>query len=46
MPETGQVFRLEGTGEKKPAAEGRVIVSGAWKAEEGEEVVRLGEARP
>ncbi|HEV2846804.1 MAG TPA: hypothetical protein VG477_18255 [Thermoanaerobaculia bacterium] len=46
VPETGQVFRLEGEGEKKAAAEGRVTVSGTWKAGEGEEVVFLRERRP
>jgi hypothetical protein len=46
VPETGQVFHLEGEGEKKAAAEGRVTVSGAWKVEEGDEVVLLGKPRP
>lgn len=41
VPETGQVFRLEGK-----AAEGRVTVAGVWKAGEGEEVVSLEESRP
>lgn len=46
VPDTGQVFRLEGEGEKKAAAEGQVTVSGAWKTGEGEEVVLLGKPHP
>lgn len=46
VPDTGQVFRLEGEGEKKAADKGRVTVSGAWKAADGEEVVSLAERRP
>ncbi len=45
VPETGQVFRLKGEGEKKAAEDG-VTVSGAWKAAEGEEIVALEERRP
>ena len=45
VPDTGQVFRLEG--EEKAAAEGQVTVAGAWKAGDGEEeVVSLEERRP
>jgi len=46
VPETGQVFRLEG--EKKPQAapDGKVTVAGAWLAMDGEEAVRLEDRKP
>ncbi len=50
VPETGQVFRLEGEErlrKLREAAEGaKVTVSGAWKVEDQQEVVVLEEPRP
>jgi uncharacterized glyoxalase superfamily protein PhnB len=51
VPDTGQVFRLEGDAElralrDKASADGQVTVTGAWTSTDGEEVVRLGEVRP
>lgn len=48
---TGQVFRLEGEEDlrelkSKAAPDGQVTVIGAWTIENGEEIVRLGEAKP
>jgi uncharacterized glyoxalase superfamily protein PhnB len=51
VPDTGQVFRLEGE-EKvrelraKAAPDGTVTAEGVWATKDGEEVVRLEEARP
>lgn len=47
VPDTGQVFRLEGGAglRGKPAPDGSVTVTGVWTAKDGEEVVRL-ENRP
>ena len=51
VPDTGQVFRLEGDAElqelrSKASADGQVTVTGAWTSKDGEEVVRLGEPKP
>jgi hypothetical protein len=47
VPNTGQVFRLEGGAKPqgKAAPDGSVTVTGVWTAKDGEEVVRL-ESRP
>jgi hypothetical protein len=51
VPNTGQVFRLEGDAELrelrgKASPDGQVTVTGAWTTQDGEEVVRLGEPKP
>lgn len=48
VPDTGQVFRLEGDAELqgKASPDGQVTVTGAWTSKDGEEVVRLEEPRP
>lgn len=46
VPETGQVFHLEGKLEEKADAAGRVTAAGAWKATDGQEIVHLEERRP
>jgi hypothetical protein len=48
VPDTGQVFRLEGEkeGEKKAGSGDQVTVAGAWKTVDGEEVVSLRERHP
>ena len=46
VPETGQVFRLTGDGQRPPESSGApVMVAGGWKAEGGEEIVLLDEPR-
>lgn len=50
VPDTGQVFRLEGDAELgelrgKAAPDGQVTVTGAWTTKDGEEIVQL-EAPP
>ena len=48
VPDTGQVFRLEGDADLrgKAAADGQVTVAGAWTTKDGEEVIRLEEPQP
>ena len=45
VPETGQVFRLEGKLKEKADAAGRVTAAGAWKVTDREETILLGEPR-
>ena len=50
VPETGQVFRLDGERElgelrSKASPEGRVTAQGVWKNQEREEIVALEEPR-
>lgn len=46
VPETGQVFRLDGELRGKASAEGRVTAQGAWKTQDGEEIVAPEEKLP
>ena len=50
VPETGQVFRLEGEDRlralREQAAGGLATAAGAWKAVDREEIIRLEERRP
>ena len=51
VPETGQVFRLEGeerlrTLREKADAAGRVTAAGPWKVTDGQEILSLEEPRP
>jgi hypothetical protein len=46
VPETGQVFRLEGGKEKlRVGSNGQVTAAGAWKTVGKEEVIQLAEPR-
>jgi hypothetical protein len=45
VPETGQVFRLEGELRSEASAEGRVTAQGVWKNQDREEIVALEEPR-
>ena len=50
VPETGQVFRLEGEERlrelrEKADAAGRVTVAGSWKVTDGQEIIGLEEPR-
>jgi hypothetical protein len=51
VPETGQVFRLEGEERlralrEKADAAGRVTAAGSWKVTDGQETILLEEPRP
>jgi hypothetical protein len=51
VPETGQVFRLEGEERlralrEKAGAAGRVTAAGSWKVTDGQETILLAERRP
>ena len=45
VPETGEVFRLEGKLPEKADAAGRVTAAGTWKVTDREETILIEEAR-